>query len=129
VQEVPKEEPFDLGALMSNPLVLILLMTIPALLIIFAVVMFLRKRANKDEETQDDDDFLPQTPSFTEDEPQSNDALDDPIIPDPLDDLDIQLDDNHSNDILPEEDIAFDDSLDDALDDEFSDSENLLDQD
>ncbi|WP_288635356.1 FimV/HubP family polar landmark protein, partial [Pseudoalteromonas sp. UBA6610] len=129
VQEVPKEEPFNLGALMSNPLVLILLMTIPALLIIFAVVMFLRKRANKDEETQDDDDFLPQTPSFTEDEPQSNDALDDPIIPDPLDDLDIQLDDNHSNDILPEDDIAFDDSLDDALDDEFSDSENLLDQD
>ncbi|KKL18156.1 hypothetical protein LCGC14_2478350, partial [marine sediment metagenome] len=102
---------FNFAGLLANPLVLILLMTIPALLIIFAIVMFLRKRNNKQEEDIDDE-FLPQSPSYS-----AGDDIDlgpslDPIIPDPvpndLDDLSVQLDDD--KDILPDDDdIIFDD--------------------
>ncbi|ASM54730.1 pilus assembly protein FimV [Pseudoalteromonas nigrifaciens] len=124
IEDVKQDAEFDLGALLSNPLVLILLMTIPALLIIFAVVMLLRKRANNTEQNnQDDDEFLPQTPVYSSDD--SDDVVsaashEDPIIPDPLDDLSVQLDDGISDDALLDDDVAFDDSLDDS---------NLLDQD
>ncbi|WP_352296297.1 FimV/HubP family polar landmark protein [Pseudoalteromonas sp. 20-MNA-CIBAN-0454] len=124
IKDAKQDAEFDLGALLSNPLVLILLMTIPALLIIFAVVMLLRKRANNTEQNnQEDEEFLPQTPVYSSDD--SDDVVsaashDDPIIPDPLDDLSVQLDDGISDDALLDDDVAFDDSLDDS---------NLLDQD
>ncbi|MGB6141176.1 MAG: FimV/HubP family polar landmark protein, partial [Pseudoalteromonas rhizosphaerae] len=119
---------FDFAGLLANPLVLILLMTIPALLIIFAIVMFLRKRNNKEDESTDDDEFLPQSPSYTaEDELDLGPSLD-PIVPDPVqedDDVSIQLDDLE-NDILPDDDdIIFDDNIDDA----FEDGDSLLNQD
>ncbi|SJN48396.1 FimV/HubP family polar landmark protein [Pseudoalteromonas sp. JB197] len=124
IKDAKQDAEFDLGALLSNPLVLILLMTIPALLIIFAVVMLLRKRANNTEQNnQEDEEFLPQTPVYSSDD--SDDVVsaashDDPIIPDPLDDLSVQLDDGIADDALLDDDVAFDDSLDDS---------NLLDQD
>ncbi|CAI87132.1 FimV/HubP family polar landmark protein [Pseudoalteromonas translucida] len=124
IKDAKQDAEFDLGALLSNPLVLILLMTIPALLIIFAVVMLLRKRANNTEQNnQEDEEFLPQTPVYSSDD--SDDVVsaashDDPIIPDPLDDLSVQLDDGIADDVLLDDDVAFDDSLDDS---------NLLDQD
>uniref|UniRef100_UPI000466A281 FimV/HubP family polar landmark protein n=1 Tax=Pseudoalteromonas sp. TAE56 TaxID=1938596 RepID=UPI000466A281 len=121
-QEVIPKESFDLSSLFSNPIVLGLLMFIPGLLIVFAIVMFLRKRASNQEEPQNDDDFLPQTPTYTGDDDLDPSLNDDPIVPDPLDDLSVQLDDNLENDMLP------DDDLDDGLDD-FSGGENLLDQD
>ncbi|MGO3848109.1 MAG: FimV/HubP family polar landmark protein, partial [Pseudoalteromonas prydzensis] len=116
---------FDFAGLLANPLVLILLMTIPALLVIFAIVMFLRKRNNK----QDDDEFLPQSPSYTADEDIDLGPSLDPIIPDPvpgdIDDLSVQLDDD-DKDILPDDDdIIFDDNIDD----EFEDGDSLLNQD
>ncbi|MDO6637921.1 FimV/HubP family polar landmark protein, partial [Pseudoalteromonas carrageenovora] len=120
---IKPEESFDFNSLFSNPIVLGLLMFIPGLLIILAVVMFLRKRADGKEETQNDDDFLPQTPTYTDDEDIATGLNDDPIVPDPLDDLSVQLDDNLDNDMLPDDDLD-DDSLDD-----FSEGENLLDQD
>ncbi|MBB1430145.1 FimV/HubP family polar landmark protein [Pseudoalteromonas sp. SG43-4] len=121
-QEVIPKESFDFGSLFSNPIVLGLLMFIPGLLIIFAIVMFLRKRASNQEEPQNDDDFLPQTPTYTGDDDLGPSLNDDPIVPDPLDDLSVQLDDSLESDMLPNDD------LDDGLDD-FSGDENLLDQD
>ncbi|MBB1280910.1 FimV/HubP family polar landmark protein [Pseudoalteromonas sp. SR41-1] len=121
-QEVIPKESFDFGSLFSNPIVLGLLMFIPGLLIIFAIVMFLRKRASNQEEPQNDDDFLPQTPTYTGDDDLGTSLNDDPIVPDPLDDLSVQLDDSLESDMLPNDD------LDDGLDD-FSGDENLLDQD
>ncbi|WP_415638196.1 FimV/HubP family polar landmark protein, partial [Pseudoalteromonas distincta] len=121
-QEIVPKESFDLSSLFSNPIVLGLLMFIPGLLIIFAVVMFLRKRANKQDGPQNDDDFLPQTPTYAGDDDLGSSLNDDPIVPDPLDDLSVQLDDSLENDMLPDGD------LDDGLDD-FSGGENLLDQD
>ncbi|MDC3213420.1 hypothetical protein NQU47_12655, partial [Pseudoalteromonas distincta] len=121
-QEVIPKESFDFGSLFSNPIVLGLLMFIPGLLIIFAIVMFLRKRASNQEEPQNDDDFLPQTPTYAGDDDLGPSLNDDPIVPDPLDDLSVQLDDSLESDMLPNDD------LDDGLDD-FSGDENLLDQD
>ncbi|MBB1456088.1 FimV/HubP family polar landmark protein, partial [Pseudoalteromonas sp. SG43-5] len=121
-QEVIPKESFDFSSLFSNPIVLGLLMFIPGLLIIFAIVMFLRKRASNQEEPQNDDDFLPQTPTYTGDDDLGPSLNDDPIVPDPLDDLSVQLDDSLESDMLPNDD------LDDGLDD-FSGDENLLDQD
>jgi pilus assembly protein FimV len=105
--------------LLSNPLVLILLMTIPGLLIIFAVVMFLRKRANNTEpDSQNDDEFLPQTPVYNSDDNLNTENLDDPIIPDsdPLDDLSVRLDEGAADDALLDDDVLLDDdTLDDSL--------------
>ena len=134
IKDAKQDAEFDLGALLSNPLVLILLMTIPALLIIFAVVMLLRKRANNTEQNnQEDEEFLPQTPVYSSDD--SDDVVsaashDDPIIPDPLDDLSVQLDDGIADDVLLDDGISDDMLLDDdvAFDDSLDDS-NLLDQD
>ncbi|TGE84306.1 hypothetical protein C7Y70_06860, partial [Pseudoalteromonas sp. KS88] len=127
-KKLEEESEFDFGALLENPFVLILLMTIPALLIIFAVVMFLRKRANQKEETSDDEEFLPQSP-VQSDEPDLGPSLD-PIIPDPveddLNDLSVRLDDDLDDDMLPEnDDIIFDDNIDDS----FEESDSLLGQD
>lgn len=129
-EKIEPEAEFDLGSFLSNPFVLGLLMVIPGLLIVFAVVMFLRKRASKDD-VQSDDDFLPQTPTYANDDDLDTQNIEDPIVPEPLDDLSIQLDDSLENDILPDDDtplpdgdIAFDDSLED-----FTESDSLLDQD
>ncbi|WP_394193072.1 FimV/HubP family polar landmark protein, partial [Pseudoalteromonas atlantica] len=127
-KKLEEESEFDFGALLENPFVLILLMTIPALLIIFAVVMFLRKRANQKEETSDDEEFLPQSP-VQSDEPDLGPSLD-PIIPDPvedeLNDLSVQLDDDLDDDMLPDnDDIIFDDNIDDS----FEEGDSLLGQD
>ncbi|WP_327078257.1 FimV/HubP family polar landmark protein, partial [Pseudoalteromonas sp. H71] len=120
-KEVEPESDFDLLALLSNPIVLGLLMFIPGLLIIFGIVMFLRKKANSQEEPQEDDEFLPQTPTYSNDD--VSDPLDDPIIPDPLDDLSVQLDDHLEDDMLSDDDLLEDDT------DELDESDNLLDQD
>ncbi|TMN80772.1 FimV/HubP family polar landmark protein, partial [Pseudoalteromonas sp. S410] len=120
-KEVEPESDFDLLALLSNPIVLGLLMFIPGLLIIFGIVMFLRKKANSQEEPQEDDEFLPQTPTYSNDDVA--DPLDDPIIPDPLDDLSVQLDDHLEDDMLSDDDLLEDDT------DELDESDNLLDQD
>ncbi|MGB1305522.1 FimV/HubP family polar landmark protein, partial [Pseudoalteromonas marina] len=122
-KEVEPQSSFDLLALLSNPIVLGLLMFIPGLLIIFAIVMFLRKRKGNQEESQADDEFLPQTPTYSNEDDLATDPLDDPIIPDPLDDLSVQLDDHLEGDMLPDDDLLEDDS------DELDDSDNLLDQD
>ncbi|TMO07384.1 FimV/HubP family polar landmark protein, partial [Pseudoalteromonas sp. S558] len=127
LNEVVPETEADTGTLLSNPLVLGLLMFIPGLLVIFAVVMFLRKRANNEADTESDDDFLPQSPSYSSNDNLDTDTDNGSEVPDPLDDLSVQLDDSLENELLSGEDTAFDDSLDDNLDD-FTDQDSLLDQ-
>ncbi|WP_249362340.1 FimV/HubP family polar landmark protein [Pseudoalteromonas sp. S1608] len=120
LKEVEQESEFSFAALLSNPLVLILLMTIPALLIIFAVVMWLRKRSNNQEPESDDDEFIPQAPAFTDPiDEVPEPTLDEAPAPDPLDDISVQLDDN-MDDVLLDDDVDLNDDLDD---------DSLLDQD
>ncbi|WP_036932816.1 FimV/HubP family polar landmark protein, partial [Pseudoalteromonas sp. BSi20439] len=120
LKDAQQESEFSFAALLSNPLVLILLMTIPALLIIFAVVMWLRKRSNDQEPESNDDEFIPQAPAFTDPiDEVPEPSLDEAPAPDPLDDLSVQLDDN-MDDVLLDDDVEFNDDLDD---------DSLLDQD
>ncbi|TMS91694.1 hypothetical protein CWB58_18205, partial [Pseudoalteromonas sp. S201] len=120
LKDAEQENEFSFAALLSNPLVLILLMTIPALLIIFAVVMWLRKRGNNQEPESNDDEFIPQAPAYTDPLDEMPDpTLDEAPAPDPLDDLSVQLDEN-MDDVLLDDDVEFNDDLDD---------DSLLDQD
>ncbi len=116
----------NLSNILSNPFVLGALMFIPALLVIAAVVMFLKKRNSdhKDPELSDDDEFLPQSPIYHEnDEPKEPAIENDPLIPDPVEDndeLSVRLDDDLDQDMLPDDDIIFDDSIDDSFDEDAS---------
>ena len=119
LKDAEQENEFSFAALLSNPLVLILLMTIPALLIIFAVVMWLRKRGNNQEPESNNDEFISQAPAYTDPlDEMPEPTLDEAPAPDPLDDLSVQLDENMDDVLLDE--VEFNDDLDD---------DSLLDQD
>ncbi|MEL0640823.1 FimV/HubP family polar landmark protein, partial [Pseudoalteromonas aliena] len=107
--------------MLSNPLVLSLLMTIPALLIIFAIVMFLRKRSNNDE-----GEFPPEMTNLDGNN-LSSESFDKQVEPEIADDLSVQLDDSLESEMLPDDEHEFTDSLDDNLDD--ASESDLLDQD
>ncbi|WP_234401252.1 FimV/HubP family polar landmark protein [Pseudoalteromonas sp. T1lg23B] len=111
---------FDLSSALSNPLALILLATLPALLAIGAGIFFLRKRKQDQDSGSDDDDFMPQTAASA-----ATDPLDlgmPTAVPETEIEDSVQLDD----DILPEDDDIMFDSLED---DTFDEGSSELDQD
>ncbi|TMP32926.1 FimV/HubP family polar landmark protein, partial [Pseudoalteromonas rubra] len=119
------EAEFSIAKLFSNPLIVALLATIPALLIIGAVVMRLRK--GKSKQAEEDDEFLPQSPAPAAAATATAAAADPLDLDMPHDSGEdalnegVQLDD----DILPDDEIVFD-SLDD---DAFEEGNDTLEQD
>ncbi|KKE81632.1 FimV/HubP family polar landmark protein, partial [Pseudoalteromonas luteoviolacea] len=134
-QEADKkaEQESSFGNALSNPLVIALLATIPALLIVgLGLMFFLRKRKQAADSNVEEDEFLPQAPVSAAATAGAATAaaadpldLDMPVTDDisPLDES-VQLDD----DILPEDDDIVFDSLDDE-DDGFETGSSTLDQD
>ncbi|WP_415839111.1 FimV/HubP family polar landmark protein, partial [Pseudoalteromonas byunsanensis] len=111
---------FDFSSALSNPLALILLATLPALLAIGAGIFFLRKRKQDQDSVSDEDDFMPKTAASA-----ATDPLDlgmPTAAPETEIEDSVQLDD----DILPEDDDIMFDSLED---DTFDEGSSELDQD
>ncbi len=129
-KKIEQDSGINFSSLLSNPFVLGALMFIPALLVIGGVIMFLKKRNRSEPESTDDDEFLPQSPSFSSEEELDPIIDSDPLVPEPeqdSDDLSVRLDDDDlEQDMLPDDDIIFDDSIDDAFDE---DDDNVLNQD
>ena len=120
-KKIEEDSGFNFSSILSNPFVLGALMFLPALLIIAAVVMFLKKRNSSETDDIDDDEFLPQSPVHTPDDDLDPIVETDPLVPEPSDDddeLSVRLDDDQ--DMLPDDDIIFDDSIDDSFDDDDS---------
>ncbi len=70
---------------------------------------YVNAQITHEQNNQEDEDFYRKLPSYSSDD--SDDVVsaashDDPIIPDPLDDLSVQLDDGIADDVLLDDDVA-----------------------